>query len=181
VREAAVDAKWDEFDKACQDSLLEQVKGDPEPFLALWSQKDDVAIMGADGSLDRGFEPVKHGIEMAATALKAQERTADRLLTLVDGEIAVTVEIEKVTKEVGDKSITIPLRCTQVYRVEDGEWRIILRHADQFTPEGPRRGGPPAHGGGPPGGGPPGGGPPGGGPPGGGPPGGGPPGGGPPG
>lgn len=175
-----MDEKWDEFNAACNEALLEQVKGDPEPWLALWSQKDDVVIMGADGSLDRGWEPVKHGIELAATALTADDRATDNVLTLVDKELAVTVDIEKVTKKLGDKTVVIPLRCTQVYRLEDGEWKMVLRHADQFRPEGPKRGehGP---GGGPPGGGPPGGGPPGGGPPGGGPPGGGPPGGGPPG
>jgi len=24
------------------------------------------------------------------------------------------------------------LRCTQVYRLEDGEWKVIVRHADEL-------------------------------------------------
>ena len=175
-----MNANWTEFYEAVNSTLREQVIGDPEPYKALWSHTDDVAIMGADGSLDRGWEATAHGIDMAASVLKAEDRTAEPVMAVVGDDVAITVDIESVTKKVGDNVFVKKLRCTHAYRRENGEWKIVLRHADELNEGGPKRGeGPP--GGGPPGGGPPGGGPPGGGPPGGGPPGGGPPGGGPPG
>ena len=174
-------ASWDEFRADMQRALGEQVEGRSEPYKALWSQKDDVMVMGAEGGCDRGWEKASSGIDVASKMIQGGDRRIDNLLTIVDDEIAVTVDFEHVTRHMGEMAIEKTLRCTHGYRVEDGRWKVFLRHADEYDPEGlragPPRGGPP--GGGPPGGGPPGGGPPGG-PPGGGPPGG-PPGGGPPG
>jgi ketosteroid isomerase-like protein len=166
-------ADWDEFAASHPKAIDDQVAGDAEPWKALWSQSDDVVIMGADGLLDKGRDDVTHGIELAAGAIHADGREVDSILTLVGEDMAVTVDIEKVAKQVGGTRHEIALRCTHVYRLEDGEWKVVVRHADRYVSDGPKRGepghGPPAAG--PPGGGPPGGGPPGGGPPGGGPPG----------
>jgi hypothetical protein len=31
------------------------------------------------------------------------------------------------------------LRCTQVYRLEDGEWKVIVRHADELPEKDERQ------------------------------------------
>jgi hypothetical protein len=174
-------AGWDEFRTEMQQALGEQVEGRSEPYKALWSKRDDVMVMGAEGGCDRGWEKASGGIDVASKMIQGGNRSIDNLVTVVGDETAVTVDFEHVTIQMGDMTLDKTLRCTHGYRVEDGEWRIFLRHADEYDPEGLRAGPPGGRpGGGPPGGGPPGGGPPGGGPPGG-PPGGGPPGGGPPG
>ena len=175
-------AGWDDFRAEMHRALAKQVEGRSEPYKALWSQKDPVMVMGAEGGCDRGWEKASAGIDVASKMIQGGNRTIENLVTTVGDEVAVTVDFEHVILETPGLSLRKTLRCTHAYRVEDGAWRIFLRHADEYDPEGlragPPRGGAP--GGGPPGGGPPGGGPPGGGPPGGGPPGGGPPGGGPP-
>ena len=171
-------AGWDDFRAEMHRALAEQVEGRSEPYKALWSQKDPVMVMGAEGGCDRGWEKASAGIDVASKMIRGGNRTIENLVTRVGDEVAVTVDFEHVILETPGLSLRKTLRCTHAYRVEDGEWRIFLRHADEYDPEGLRAGPP---GGGPPGGGPPGGGPPGGGPPGGGPPRGGPPGGGPPG
>jgi hypothetical protein len=159
-----MDAKWEEFSARVRSALEEQVEGSSEAFKALWSKRDDVAIMGADGALDQGWEDVSTGIEWAANIIRASERSLDNKVTVVGEDMALTVDIETVKKTFGDETRVVSLRCTQVYRLEDGEWRVILRHADEFAPKGPRLAeqpagvGPPTPGGfpgGPPGGGPP--------------------------
>ena len=142
------------------------------------------------------------GIDLAAGVIHVDAWTFDNVLTVVGDDVALVVDFEHITKVIGTGAEVkkTRLRCTHACRWEDGEWKIFLRHADEFVEGGPRRGeglGRRPPGGGPPGGGPPGGGPPGGGPPaadplaaalraaalraaalrGGGPPGGGPPGG----
>lgn len=173
-------AGWDDFRDEMQRALGQQVEGDSEPYKALWSQKDPVMVMGAEGGCDRGWEKASAGIDVASRMIQGGNRRIDNLLTIVGDETAVTVDFEHVTIKMGEATLDKTLRCTHGYRVEDGAWKVFLRHADEYDPEGLRAGPPGGRPGGPPGGGPPGGGPPGGGPPGGGPPGGGPPGGGPP-
>jgi ketosteroid isomerase-like protein len=47
----------------------------------------------------------------------------------------VTVMLEYMTREVDGPASRRTLRATQAYRREEGEWRLILRHANQITPE----------------------------------------------
>ncbi len=152
-------AGWEEFNERCQRALEEQTTGHPDAFKALWSSRDDIVIMGADGVIDQGADDVRKAIDWASSVIKADGRKTENLVTIVGEDMALTVDVEKVVKEIAGQTREIPLRCTQVYRLEDGEWRVILRHADEYGPKGPRAAGAP--GGGPPGGGPPGGGPPG--------------------
>jgi hypothetical protein len=43
-----------------------------------------------------------------------------------------TVDLEHITRHTGDQPVPRTLRCTQVYRRENGEWKVILRHADEL-------------------------------------------------
>ena len=36
------------------------------------------------------------------------------------------------TRHAGDDPTSRTLRCTQAYRRENGEWKVILRHADEL-------------------------------------------------
>jgi len=53
-------------------------------------------------------------------------------MVVVDGDLAVTVDLEHMTRDVGDQARPRTLRCTQAYRRENGECKIILRHADEL-------------------------------------------------
>jgi ketosteroid isomerase-like protein len=37
------------------------------------------------------------------------------------------------TRHVGGQPRPLTLRCTQVYRRVNGEWKVVLRHADPLT------------------------------------------------
>jgi hypothetical protein len=49
-----------------------------------------------------------------------------------DWELAYTVDLEHMTRRVGDRTQSRTLRCTQAYRRENGEWKVVLRHADEL-------------------------------------------------
>ena len=36
------------------------------------------------------------------------------------------------TRHVGGQPRPLTLRCTQAYRRENGEWKVVLRHADEL-------------------------------------------------
>jgi ketosteroid isomerase-like protein len=127
-----MDSDWDSFIARCQDALGDLVEGRPEPFKALWSHADDVVIMGAFGGHERGWEQVSVRLDWAAEGIKASNRVAENVVTVVGDGLAYTVDLEHMTRHAGGQPTPRTLRCTQAYRRENGEWKVILRHADEL-------------------------------------------------
>jgi ketosteroid isomerase-like protein len=127
-----MDGDWARFISRCQHALGELVEGRPEPFKALWSHADDVAIMGAFGGYERGWQQVSARLDWAAHGIQATNRLAENIVTVVGDELAYTVDLEHMTRQSGGRPRPRRLRCTQVHRREDGEWRVVLRHADEL-------------------------------------------------
>ena len=127
-----VDSDWDRFVSRCQQALGELVEGRPEPFKALWSHADDVVIMGAFGGYERGWSKVSARLDWAAKGIRSTDRVAENVVTVVADDVAHTVDLEHMTRHAGDHPTPRTLRCTQAYRRENGEWKVILRHADEL-------------------------------------------------
>jgi ketosteroid isomerase-like protein len=115
------------------------VEGRPEPFKALWSHADDVVIMGAFGGHERGWQEVSARLDWAAAGIKATNRVAENIVTVVGDGLAYTVDLEHMVRRAGDQPIPRTLRCTQIYRRENGEWKVVLRHADELPDKDPQR------------------------------------------
>ena len=127
-----MDSEWQRFVSLCQQALAELVEGRPEPFKALWSHADDVVIMGAFGGYERGWPQVSARLDWAAKGINASDRVSENVVTAVGNDVAYTVDLERMTRHTGDQPQPRTLRCTQVYRREDGEWKVVLRHADEL-------------------------------------------------
>ena len=127
-----MDSDWDYFISRCQEALGDLVEGRPEPFKALWSHADDVVIMGAFGGYERGWELVSARLDWAAKGIRATDRVAENVVTVVENNLAYTVDLEHMTRHSGDQPQPRTLRCTQVYRRENTEWKVVLRHADEL-------------------------------------------------
>jgi ketosteroid isomerase-like protein len=135
-----VDSDWVAFAATCQQALGELVEGRPEPFKALWSHTDDVVIMGAFGGCERGWEQVSARLDWAAEGIRSTGRIAENVTTVVNGDLAYTVDLEHMTRHLGDEPQPRTLRCTQAYRRENGEWKVVLRHADELSRKDEQRG-----------------------------------------
>jgi ketosteroid isomerase-like protein len=131
----SLDAELEEFVQRCLDGLSHQVQGNSAPFLEVWSHADDVAILGAVGSYSKGWDDVRAHLLGASKSLDWTELSVERLLTTTSGELAVTVVLEHMTRKAEEEPSNRTLRTTQAYRRENGEWRLILRHANTVTPE----------------------------------------------
>ena len=51
----------------------------------------------------------------------------------VIGDMAYTAGLERTSVSVDGKPRTYTLRATQVYRREDGQWKVVHRHGDTVT------------------------------------------------
>ena len=118
------------------DAAIEFVKGDPAPYVALWSTADDVTLANPFGPPVRGWEDVRPTMERAAKNWSEGELVGfENISTVVTPELAYIVEIERFTAKMGGSpnKTSVALRTTSVLRPEDGTWKIIHRHADAIT------------------------------------------------
>jgi ketosteroid isomerase-like protein len=122
------------FVDRCHAAITKQSQGHPEPFLELWSHAADVTIMAAIGGYQVGFDAVRELLTAASKTQHFDAWRAENLAMVLDENLAFTVELEHYahTDEREDKGMT--LRATQIYRREDGQWRVIHRHGDILTP-----------------------------------------------
>ena len=127
-----MDRDWAGFIARCQEALGELVEGRPDPFKALWSHADDVVIMGAFGGHERGWRLVSARLDWASAGIKATNRVAENIVTVVGDGLAYTVDLEHMTRHADGPPMPRTLRCTQAYRRENGEWKVTLRHADEL-------------------------------------------------
>ena len=110
------------------------INGDPGPRLAMWSTRDPVTLFGADKSTI-GSEEARQVFHWLATRFSnLTDYRFERVAAGASGDLAYTVGYEHTTVSWdGIPLDPYSLRVTHVYRREDGEWKIIHRHAD-FPP-----------------------------------------------
>ena len=126
------------------DELIEQfhlaqgevVKGNPEPVKRLVSHREDVTLANPLGPPVRGWEQVAEATERATSQFTDGEIVGYEIIEkYVTPELAYVVEIERGEAKVGGREQTTPwaLRATMIFRPEDGEWKVVHRHADPIT------------------------------------------------
>jgi ketosteroid isomerase-like protein len=113
----------------------EFVKGNPEPIQELFSHTEDVTLANPLGPPARGGDEVSKTIERAATTIRQTPRF-EIVSKLVTPELAYVVWIERQDAKMGanDELTPFSLRVTMIFRPEEeGEWKIVHRHADPIT------------------------------------------------
>jgi ketosteroid isomerase-like protein len=107
--------------------------GDAGPRRALWSRNQPVSILGAFrnafgqreidelfSSLERTFSNcTSHAFELQAYD--------------VAGDMAYTAGLEHTSCSIDGQPGSYTLRATQVYGLEEGEWKVAHRHGDIIT------------------------------------------------
>jgi ketosteroid isomerase-like protein len=108
--------------------------GDPEPRLAMWSTQEPVTLFGA-GMSGRGWEPVSRIFRSIASRWSdCTDQRVEILAAGVSGDLAYTVELEHTSVSIDGVPVEpYTLRVTQVYRREDGEWKVVHRHGDRLS------------------------------------------------
>jgi ketosteroid isomerase-like protein len=116
---------------------LDQImKGSPEGYKNLFSHRDDITLANPFGPPMRGWDQVAKTLERAASHYTDGEAAGfENVAKYVTPELAYVVEIERAEAKVGGREDTAPiaLRATMIFRPEDGEWKIVHRHADPMT------------------------------------------------
>jgi ketosteroid isomerase-like protein len=110
--------------------------GDPAPRLAIWSTREPVSVLGAARSAV-GQEAVRQLFESLGDAFSdCTSHEYEIVAADVAGDMAFTVGYEHTQASVNGEPRQYVLRSTQIYRREDGEWRVAHRHADTIPDPG---------------------------------------------
>ena len=129
------------------DELIEQyyrtqrefLRGNPEPVKDLFSHTEDVTLANLYGPPVRGFDEVAKAVEHAASLRSDGEFVEWQIVAkYVTAELAYVVQIERAEAKIGAREDITPLavRSTMIFRPEEGEWKIVHRHADPIiTPQ----------------------------------------------
>jgi ketosteroid isomerase-like protein len=129
----------DDVDKLIEQFNLAQgevVKGNPEPALRLFSHREDVTLANPFVPPVRGWERVAEVTERAASQVRDGEMVGfETIERHVTPEFAYVVRVERARAKVGGSEDVAPiaLRVTMIFRPEEGEWKIVHRHADPIT------------------------------------------------
>ena len=114
----------------------EFVRGNPEPVKKLVSHREDVTLNNPLASPAHGWEQVGATIERAASQFRDGEfLSAEIIEKHATPELAYVVEVERGEAKIGGSEDITPwvLRATMIFRPEEGEWKIVHRHADPIT------------------------------------------------
>jgi ketosteroid isomerase-like protein len=112
------------------------VTGDPEPKKRLYSRGDDATLANPLGPPARGWNQIAETLERAASQVREGEVVGiERISGYATADLAYIVEIEHNRMKIGGATeiVSFSLRATTIFRREDGEWRIVHRHADPIT------------------------------------------------
>ncbi len=117
-------------------ALGELLRGDPEPVKGLFSTRTDVTLANPFGPAVRGKTQVDAVIDRAAAGFRdGKVASFERISGEVRPDLAYILEVEHLRARLGGGQDISPftLRATTVWRHEDGEWKIVHRHADPIV------------------------------------------------
>ena len=129
----------DDFDRIIEEShqaCLGIVNRSPDGFKELYSRAQDVTLANPFGPAVRGWEEAEGVLELAASRYRDGEIVGfESFAKHVTPELGWIHEVERYRAKVGaaEELSPIVLRVTSVFRVEDGAWKLIHRHADPIA------------------------------------------------
>ncbi len=102
--------------------------GQADPRRAIWSRNDPVTVLGAWRNAAGQTELNDLFAHLAARFSDCTSYELELLEAEVLGDAAYTVGFEHTSASVNGVPTTYTLRATQIYRRENGEWKVAHRH-----------------------------------------------------
>jgi ketosteroid isomerase-like protein len=116
----------------------EFVKGNPQPLKDVCSHSGDVTILGGWGGFEKGWaEQVEKRYDWASARFSSAEdqRQIENISLVVTSQMAYSVDIERSKIRLANSQDvrSLALRVTTVFRLENGDWKVVHRHADPLV------------------------------------------------
>ena len=113
---------------AIRDAEVAVHNGDSSQRRAIWSRNDPVTVLGAGKNASGQAELDELFAHLAESFSNCTSYELELLEAEVLGDVAYTVGFEHTSASIDGVQRTYTLRATQIYRREDGEWKVAHRH-----------------------------------------------------
>ena len=126
----------DEVNERHQRALDEFARGNAEPVKDLFSHRDDVTLANPFGPAVRGWKQVSDALDFASARFSDGEASIfERIAEYASDDLVTILETEHWRARVGEDAEVSPwtLRVTSTFRREDGNWKLVHRHADPIA------------------------------------------------
>jgi ketosteroid isomerase-like protein len=126
------DQSWEETMTQLSAAQRDFVKGEGAGIKRLFSHREDVTVLGGFGGFEHGWSEVGPRLDWAASHFAGGSYGQETLSTTVGSDVACLVSLERwsYTTPHDAAETLLELRVTQVFRREEGHWRLVHRHAD---------------------------------------------------
>lgn len=105
--------------------------GELTPMKAIWSHANDVTYMGPVGGFQVGWDAVSKDWEAQAAMKLGGTLAASEMRATVGRDLAVVSGIENGEGlNVKGETQKVSIRATNIFRKEDGQWKMIGHHVD---------------------------------------------------
>jgi ketosteroid isomerase-like protein len=112
-------------------ALNRALDGDAGPMMEVWSHGSDASAMHPFGGRSLGWEEVRAGWEQAAQAFSGGQVALDEMVVFaISEDAAYTLGTEHGQARIGEQTVGIDWRVTNIYRREAGGWKIAHHHTD---------------------------------------------------
>jgi len=115
-------------------ALTEIANGEASFMSAVWAHGNDVTALHPIGGRQEGWDETRTSFEQVGSlASGGQVQLRDQMIQ-VGTDLAYEVGIEEGELTLAGERISINQRVTNIYRREDGAWKIVHHHTD-LSPE----------------------------------------------
>ena len=115
-------------DSRLRDAEIALHDGDSGPRREIWSRQEPVTVLGAWKSATGFAEVDELFTDLEQTFSGCSSFRFDIVAAEVSGDMAYTAGYEHTQAVVNGEPRTYTLRATQIYRRENGEWKVVHRH-----------------------------------------------------
>ena len=115
-------------------AMAKVANGDISAIKALYAHAEDATSFYGWGGYEKGWPAVSKRWDWAGQQFKGGSVSYENVTTVVSPELAYTTDIEtfEARMEGMDRPARWSNRVTHVFRLEDGEWRLVHRHANRL-------------------------------------------------
>ena len=112
-------------------ALNRMFQGDIQPMRAVWSHAADATYMGPTGQFEIGWDAISRDWDGQAAAKLGGTARPTQIHAVVGDSVAVVSNYEEgENTNAAGKVEKLKLRATSMYRLEDGQWKMVGHHTD---------------------------------------------------
>lgn len=116
-----------------QDASVAWVNGDASPLERIATQEAPATFFGPGGGCENGVDAVLKAYRAGAAHFDSGQTNFEVISTEAGSDLAYVTGVQHATFTAKGKheAQAMDLRITEIFRRENGQWKLVHRHADE--------------------------------------------------